>query len=217
MTQILIIRLLPRSDYQSIWQAMREFTDQRTIDTPDEIWLLEHHPVFTQGQAGKAEHILNPKNIPIIQTDRGGQVTYHGPGQLMLYALLNLKRLNLGPRQLVNKLEKTVIDLLTEFNIQASTQCQAPGVYMNETKICSIGLRIRRGCSYHGIALNVDMNLKPFTSINPCGFQGLKMSQIRDFYPTVTLQQIQYKIIPHFIAHFGYTEHHIFSLEHVDE
>ena len=158
-------------------QAMQDFTNQRNQETPDEIWLLEHDPVFTQGQNGKEEHLLNPGNIPVIQTDRGGQVTYHGPGQLMIYTLIDLKRKQLNVRDLVTLLEKSVIDLLAKYNIQAVAKREAPGVYVEEKKICSIGLRIRRGCSYHGIAFNVSMDLEPFTRINPCGFTALEMTQ----------------------------------------
>lgn len=205
MSQSLLIRELATFDYQTIWDHMRLFTNQRHQDTQDEVWLLEHQPVFTQGLAGKSEHVIDPKKIPVIQTDRGGQITYHGPGQLMVYTLFDLKRLNLGPRQLVRTLEKTVIDLLANYNISATGKSDAPGVYVNNAKICSIGLRIRRGCSYHGIALNVKMNLKPFAYIHPCGFRGLKMTQITDFQPLITLSDIKSQIIPYLIQNFGYT------------
>lgn len=201
----LIIRELNKSNYQPIWNAMRSFTAKRDKNSDDEIWLLEHTPVFTQGQAGKAEHLLDPKNIAVIQTDRGGQVTYHGPGQLMLYTLFDLNRLGIGPRQLVILLEQTVIDLLNQYGISATGKRKAPGVYVNEAKICSIGLRVRRGCSYHGIALNVNMNLTPFTYINPCGYSDLKMTQISHFQPNVTLATIKSEIIPYLCKNFGYT------------
>ncbi|OGT35762.1 MAG: octanoyltransferase [Gammaproteobacteria bacterium RIFCSPHIGHO2_12_FULL_37_14] len=183
------IRWLGRQHYLNCWQAMQEFTDKRTDNTADEIWLLEHHPVFTQGQSGKPEHLLHPNDIPVIQTDRGGQITYHGPGQLMVYTLIDIKRKKFNIRQFVTLLEQSVIELLSSYHIPAYTNCNAPGVYvktrekldpstsMKEHKICSIGLRIRRGCSYHGIALNVAMDLEPFTKINPCGFPGLLMTQ----------------------------------------
>lgn len=175
------VRWLGRVDYQPTWQAMQVFTQQRDETTPDEIWLLEHNPVFTQGQNGKPEHILNPGNIPIIQTDRGGQVTYHGPGQLMVYTLVDLKRKQLNVRELVTLLEQSVIELLAEFNIPAAAKKEAPGVYVKQNKkICSIGLRIRKGCSYHGIALNVALDLEPFTRINPCGFTSLQMAQFSE-------------------------------------
>lgn len=174
---MLNIRWKGLQDYTTCWQAMQDFTNQRTPETTDEIWLLEHHPVFTQGQNGKPEHVLNPGNIPIVQTDRGGQVTYHGPGQLMVYTLIDLKRKHLNVRELVTNLEKSVIDLLAEYNITAVAKREAPGVYVDGKKICSIGLRIRRGCAYHGIAFNIAMDLEPFTRINPCGFTQLEMTQ----------------------------------------
>lgn len=159
---------------------MRDFTDQRMTTTSSEIWLLQHPPVFTQGQAGKAEHLLKPGDIPVIQTDRGGQVTYHGPGQMIAYVLLGLKSAGLGIRQLVNKLEESVVMLLAEQGIVAQSRQDAPGVYVGEAKIASLGLRVRRGYSYHGLALNVDMDLSPFERINPCGMSGLKVTQLAD-------------------------------------
>ncbi len=170
------VRWLGRKDYLPVWQAMQEFTQQRTEATTDEIWLLEHTPVFTQGQNGKPEHVLNPGEIPIIQTDRGGQVTYHGPGQLMVYTLVDLRRKQLNVRELVSLLEQSIIDLLAEFHITAIAKREAPGIYVDEKKIGSIGLRIRKGCSYHGIAFNIDLDLEPFTRINPCGFSSLQMT-----------------------------------------
>jgi lipoyl(octanoyl) transferase len=160
---------------------MRDFTLNRNDATPDEIWLLEHPPVFTQGLAGKPEHVLNPGNIPIIQTDRGGQVTYHGPEQLVGYVLFDLRRLKLGVKAYVSLIENSVIQLLADYNIEANTKPGAPGVYVAGKKICSIGLKISRGCSYHGIALNVNNDLEPFSRINPCGFQNLQMTKISDF------------------------------------
>lgn len=178
--KLLIKIISEQQDYATCWQAMRDFTDSRTPETLDEIWLLQHSPVFTQGQNGKPEHVLNPGDIPIIQTDRGGQVTYHGPGQLMVYTLIDLKRKKFHVRQLVTLLEQSVIDLLADFGITAIAKPTAPGIYVNEQKICSIGLRIRRGCSYHGIAFNVGMDLAPFSRINPCGFSTLKMTQFSE-------------------------------------
>ena len=175
-----LIKQLGLQDYATTWQAMRDFTDQRTRETEDQVWILEHPPVFTQGYAGKAEHILDSGDIPIVQTDRGGQVTYHGPGQLVAYILHDLRRSKLNIRQLVRNIEAAVIATLTEFNIPSETRCDAPGVYVNQAKICSLGLRVRRGCSYHGLALNVNMDLSPFQRINPCGFTGLTMTQIKD-------------------------------------
>lgn len=200
----MIVRDLGLIDYQKTWENMRDFTDSRDENTPDEIWLLEHPPVFTQGLAGKPEHILNPHAIPVIQTDRGGQVTYHGPGQLVVYVLINLKRKELHARSLVNKLEQSVVDLLAQLSISAKAKCDAPGVYVNDEKICSIGLRVRKGCSYHGIALNVDMDLTPFSYINPCGYHNMKMTQIKLLSPNTTLEQVKKKIIESIMKNFGY-------------
>lgn len=176
----LCLRQLGQQEYQTTWQAMLDFTEQRQADTPSEIWLLEHPPVFTQGQAGKAEHILNLGDIPLVQTDRGGQVTYHGPGQLVLYTLLDLKKVRLGIRKLVTLLENAVIDLLASKNIQAQARTDAPGVYIENNKIASLGLRVRRGCTYHGLALNIDMDLAPFSRINPCGLTDIGVTQLSD-------------------------------------
>lgn len=173
----IIVRQLNQLDYLPCWKKMQSFTDQRNEHTTDEIWLVEHPAVFTQGQAGKAEHILNPHNIPVVQVDRGGQVTYHGPGQQMLYALLDIRRRNIGVRELVTAIENSVVELLKSYNIDAYPKADAPGVYVNEAKIASIGLRIRRGCSFHGLALNINMDLTPFSYINPCGYAGLEMIQ----------------------------------------
>lgn len=181
MTHNIVIKNLGLCDYQQTWQKMRDFTLNRNESAPDEIWLLEHPPVFTQGLAGKPEHVLNPGNIPIIQTDRGGQVTYHGPGQLVGYVLFNLRHLKLGVKSYVNLIENSVLQLLADYNIEANTKPGAPGVYVADKKICSIGLKISRGCSYHGIALNVNNDLEPFSRINPCGFQNLQMTKISDF------------------------------------
>jgi lipoyl(octanoyl) transferase len=159
---------------------MQQYTDTRNGDSPDELWIVEHPPVFTQGQAGKSEHILNAGDIPVIQVDRGGQVTYHGPGQLVVYPLLDIKRSKLGVRQLVTHIEQSIIDMLAKYDIQAYAKADAPGVYVNERKIASLGLRIRKGCSFHGLALNVDMDLAPFRRINPCGYAGLEMVQCKE-------------------------------------
>lgn len=177
ITEQLVIRYLGLQDYTRIWQAMQQFTDQRNSDSVDEIWLLEHSPVFTQGQAGKAEHLLFPGEIPVVQVDRGGQVTYHGPGQLVAYVLLDIKRRNLGVRQLVTMLEQILIQLLAGHGIAANARSDAPGVYVNGAKIASLGLRVRKGCTFHGLALNVNMNMEPFSRINPCGYAGMQMVQ----------------------------------------
>ena len=208
MNSKLIIRLLTQQPYQSTWQAMQAFTQQRDQRTPDELWLLQHPPVFTQGLAGKPEHVLNPHNIPIVQTDRGGQVTYHGPGQLVGYTLFDMQRLELNTRSMVEQVEQAVINLLAEYAIQAHGDRDAPGVYVNNAKICSIGLRVKRHCSYHGIALNVNMDLTPFSYINPCGFKGLQMAQISDTVPNITVAEVAQQIVPFFISHFGYAKYH---------
>jgi lipoyl(octanoyl) transferase len=175
---------LGRRPYLPVWQAMRELTDTRDADTPDQFWLVEHDPVFTQGQAGKPEHLLMPGDIPVVQTDRGGQVTYHGPGQVVLYPLIDVRRSRLGVRDLVSGLENAVIALLAEYGIAARARPDAPGVYvmtgMGEAKIASLGLRIRRGGSFHGVALNVDGDLSPFQRINPCGYAGMAMTRLAD-------------------------------------
>jgi lipoyl(octanoyl) transferase len=196
---------LGRQDYQQSWQAMTDFTNQRTPETPDQLWLVEHLPVFTQGQAGKAEHLLFPGDIPVVQTDRGGQVTYHGPGQLVAYPLLDLRRLKLGVRELVTQIEQTIIATLAYYGIDSAAKADAPGVYVNGDKIASLGLRVRRGCSFHGLALNVDMDLAPFQRINPCGYQGLAMTQMRDLIPEpLALSQVQDQLVTEFARKLGY-------------
>ncbi|MFZ8200018.1 lipoyl(octanoyl) transferase LipB [Alteromonas portus] len=170
-----IIRQLGRQPYAPIFEAMKRFTDERDQHTQDEIWLVEHEAVFTQGQAGKAEHILMPGDIPVVQVDRGGQVTYHGPGQQVIYLMLNIKRRKLGVRHLVTAMEEAVVGLLAKYDVKAYPKPDAPGVYVDEKKVCSLGLRIRNGCSFHGLALNVNMDLSPFQRINPCGYAGMEM------------------------------------------
>lgn len=203
--ETLTVRWLGRQDYVSCWQAMQQFTDKREADSVDEIWLLEHEPVFTQGQNGKPEHLLNPGTIPVVQTDRGGQITYHGPGQLMVYTLIDLKRKQLTVRDLVSTLEETIINLLTAHDIPAKAKREAPGVYVADEKICSIGLRIRRGCSYHGIAFNVCLDLEPFTRINPCGFTALKMTQLSTLGARLTTYEAGRKLINYLTKRLGYT------------
>ncbi len=165
-------------DYLSVWQAMQDFTDWRRPQTPDEIWIVEHPPVYTLGRAGKREHLLNPGAIPVIQVDRGGQVTYHGPGQLVVYLLIDLRRRGAGVRHLVDIIEQAVIQLLGGYGLSGHTRSGAPGVYVNEQKIAALGLRIRHGASYHGMSLNVDMDLTPFLNINPCGYEGLEVTSL---------------------------------------
>ena len=173
MTGAIRVRDWGRTDYETVWRAMRQFTDERDGDTPDEVWRVEHPPVFTLGQAGRAEHVLDAGDIPLVQTDRGGQVTYHGPGQAVLYPLLDLRRHGLGARRLVTLLEQTVVDWLAGQGIESAPRADAPGVYVGEAKIAALGLRIRRGCSYHGLAVNISMDLAPFQRINPCGHAGM--------------------------------------------
>lgn len=179
----LVVRHLGLVDYQPTLKAMRRLTTERDGQTPDEIWLLQHPKVFTQGQAGKAEHLLAPGDIPVVQVERGGQVTYHGPGQLVAYLMLDLRRLDLGVRELVTAMEQSLVDLLAGYGIEAAPKADAPGVYVAGDKIASLGLRVSRGCSFHGLALNVDMDMTPFLRINPCGYAGLKMVQMRDLLP----------------------------------
>lgn len=176
----LIIRQLGLQDYAQVHERMTEFTVTRTEETPDELWFLQHPKVFTQGQAGKAEHVLMPGDIPVVQTDRGGQVTYHGPGQLVVYLMIDIKRLGVGPRQLVSAIESALVETLAKWNITAAAKKDAPGVYTQERKIASLGLRIKLGRSFHGLALNIDMDLEPFHRINPCGYAGMEMTQVKD-------------------------------------
>ena len=186
----LIVRTLGEQPYLETWEAMKSFTADRDATTPDEIWLLEHPRVYTQGQAGKAEHILAPGDIPVIKVDRGGQVTYHGPGQLVVYLMIDLARHKLGVRSLVDVIEQSIVRTLAEFGITASPRPDAPGVYVDEAKIASLGLRVKRGCSFHGLALNVSMDMEPFRRINPCGYAGLAMCQVSDFVPGVEISDV---------------------------
>ena len=187
----LLIRELGLVEYQPTLDAMRAFTDARDADTPDELWLLQHPRVFTQGQAGKAEHVLSPGDIPVIQVDRGGQVTYHGPGQWVIYLLVDIRRSHLGVRDLVTLIEQAIVQLLAEYQIDAEPRADAPGVYVAGDKIAALGLRVRRGCSYHGLSLNVDMDLQPFQRINPCGYQGLQVTSMARLLPDDALDMDQ--------------------------
>ena len=196
----ILVRHLGLQPYEPVSQAMHDFTDSRDDSTPDEIWLVEHLPVFTQGQAGKAEHLLMTGDIPVIQSDRGGQVTYHGPGQQVMYVMLNLKRRKLGVRELVTLLEQTVVNTLAEYGIDAHPRADAPGVYVGEMKICSLGLRIRKGCSFHGLALNINMDLAPFQRINPCGYAGMEMTQMRHWVETATPDTIRPVLLKNVLA-----------------
>lgn len=203
----LTVRQLGLQAYLPVWQAMQRFTDGRGADTPDQIWLLEHEPVFTQGQAGKPEHLLLPGDIPVVQVDRGGQVTYHGPGQLVAYLLLDVRRSGLGVRELVTLMEQVLVALLADYGVEAYAKPDAPGVYVGAAKIASLGLRIRRGCSFHGLALNVDMDLEPFRRINPCGYAGLAMTQLRDLAGPIDFAEVRERLQRQLVAALGYAEH----------
>ncbi|MGZ0020625.1 lipoyl(octanoyl) transferase LipB [Nitrosomonas sp. wSCUT-2] len=193
-SQQFIVRIMGLSDYQTTWQAMKDFTLQRDEQTADEIWLLQHPPVFTQGIAGKPEHLLHDHGIAVVRTDRGGQITYHGPGQLIAYLLLDLRQLKLGVRELVRNMEQAVIDLLQDYQVTASGRSEAPGVYVGNAKIASLGLKIKKNYCYHGIALNVNMDLTPFSYINPCGYQGLQVTQTKDLGITDGLEILSAKL-----------------------
>lgn len=197
MQQPLIIRQLANQEYTAIWQAMKDFTDTRDDSVIDELWLVEHFPVFTQGQAGKAEHLLMPGDIPVVKSDRGGQITYHGPGQQVIYFLINLRRRKMGIRQLVSLIENGIIASLADYGIDAQAKPEAPGVYVDGKKIASLGLRVRKGCSFHGLALNVNMNLAPFLRINPCGYAGLEMAQTADINGPQTVNEAGQSLIKH--------------------
>ena len=184
-----VVKRLGRVDYAPTFQAMQDFTASRTAETPDELWIVEHPPVYTLGQAGKPEHILEDVGIPVIKIDRGGQVTYHGPGQVVIYLLLDLQRLKIKVRELVTAIEQGVIDFLAAHGVAAVRRDGAPGVYVGDAKIAALGLKIKNGCSYHGLSLNVDMDLHPFTAINPCGYAGLKVTQTRDLGIPLTAQE----------------------------
>jgi len=202
----LIVRQLGRQRYMPIWQKMQDFTDTRDENTPDEIWLVEHESVFTQGQAGKDEHLLAPGDIEVIKVDRGGQVTYHGPGQQMMYVLFNLRRLKIGVRELVTWLEECIIESLAEYGIDAYAKADAPGVYVNDSKIASLGLRVRRGCSFHGLALNVNMDLSPFLRINPCGYAGMNMVQTKELNGPQNLEAAGEGLVKHMIKKLNATQ-----------
>ena len=220
---MLVIRQLSRQDYLPVWRAMQRFTDDRNQHTADEIWLVEHSPVYTQGQAGKPEHILAPGNIPVVQADRGGQVTYHGPGQLVAYLLLDLRRLGLGVRQLVDIIEQSIIAVLAGYEVAAMARSDAPGVYIADqgggmsarpdegpaagAKIAALGLRVRKGCTFHGLALNIDLDLEPFTRINPCGYAGQNVTRLKDLvvaWPDGERRRIELALVTELTARLGY-------------
>jgi len=191
------VRVLGVLDYHAAWDKMRKFNEQRSATSKDEIWIVEHPPVFTLGLNGKTSHIHDAGNIPVIKCDRGGQVTYHGPGQLVAYVLMDLQRRNWGVKKLVNKLEQSIVDLLSEYQINAERKEQAPGVYVNGAKIAALGLRVRRGCSYHGLSLNVDMDLSPFGLINPCGYADLESIQLSELVANIDMGQVATQLVSH--------------------
>lgn len=193
----LLVRRLGVVEYEPTWQAMRAFTDARGTTTADEVWLLQHPPVYTLGQAGKPEHLLRETPIPLVKIDRGGQITYHGPGQVVAYLLLDLHRRHLKVRELVQLMEQAVIDCLADYGIAAERKDKAPGVYVDGAKIAALGLRVRNGCSYHGLSLNVDMDLAPFSWINPCGYEGLRTIQIKDFGITEDVDSVGEQLLAH--------------------
>ena len=203
MADLLIRRPPDLSPYEPVWRAMQAFTDVRTPQTPDELWVVEHEPVFTLGQAGKWEHVLDPGTIPVIPVDRGGQVTYHGPGQIVAYPLIDLRRAGIGVREYVQRIEQAVIDTLAEWNIVAARRDGAPGVYVNDAKIAALGIRVRRGCTFHGLAFNVDMDLAPFHRINPCGFQGLQVTQVLDLGGPSRLADVETVLVAELARQFG--------------
>lgn len=194
---------LGRQPYEPVWRAMQAYTDQRGPDSPDQLWLVEHDPVFTLGQAGKPEHVLLPGDIPVVRVDRGGQVTYHGPGQLVAYPLLDLRRLGLGVRELVCRIEQATIDSLADWGVQAHRVDGAPGIYVDGAKVMALGLRVRRGCSFHGLAFNVAMDLSPYVRINPCGYQGLAVTQLLDLGGPDTLEAAAAVLVPALARVFG--------------
>lgn len=193
--------------YEPLWQQMQDYTDTRNQQSRDELWLLEHFPVFTQGRAGKRQHILCESNdIPVVHTDRGGQVTYHGPGQLVVYLLIDLRRFNMGVRDIVTCIEQVIISVLDSYNIKSHVRSGAPGVYVDQGKIASLGLRIRRGCTFHGLAFNIDMDLSPFSRINPCGYPGLQMVQLKDFYPQAEIEETSNRLVDYFQQKLMYSQ-----------
>lgn len=201
--EALLVRELGRQPYEPVWRAMQRFTDARCGETADELWLVEHDPVFTLGQAGKPEHVLMPGDIPVLHVDRGGQVTYHGPGQIVAYPLLDLKRLKIGVRDYVHRIEQAIIDTLGEWNIGGVRRDGAPGVYVGDAKIAALGIRVRRGCSFHGLAFNIAVDAEPFRRINPCGYQGLQVVSLRDLGGPSSLQAVQAVLVAELARQFG--------------
>jgi len=206
MNEIVRVQQFGLQAYSPVWQQLKAFTYNRTPDTMDEIWLLEHEPVYTQGQAGKAEHLINPGAIPVVQSDRGGQVTYHGPGQLVIYLLTDIQRKQLNVRKFVTCIEQSIVSLLATYNIQAHTKTHAPGVYVDNSKIASIGLRVRHGRTYHGLSLNVAMDLDPYTRINPCGFSNMQMTQLSDLGGPSSITEVGEQLLSILTNKIGYKE-----------
>lgn len=198
------IRYLGQTDYQPVWQQMKVFTNERDSSTRDELWLTQHHPVYTQGLNGRSEHLLNPGEIPVVQVDRGGQVTYHGPGQLVVYCLLDLNRLGLGVRALVTCLEQSIVKLLAGYGIDAEPRSDAPGVYVGDAKIAALGLRVRKGNCYHGLSLNLDMDLTPFSGIDPCGYRGMPVTQLADLVDDLDVLSVEQGLCNYLIETIGY-------------
>ena len=205
------VRYLGLQPYLQIWQKMQTFTEQRDNSSVDEIWLVEHPAVFTQGRTGKAEHLLQQSDIPIVQSDRGGQITYHAPGQLIAYLLINIRRKDFNIRTLVSIIEESIINLLADYHVNAVAKTDAPGVYVNHKKIASLGLKIRKGCSFHGLALNVDMDLSPFLHINPCGYAGLEMTQCKNEGIKLSVNELAPLLIEKLNAQLGYSQIEVFS------
>ncbi len=205
ISQDIIIRRMGQCDYEPVWREMQKFTDERDAATTDELWLVEHPPVFTQGLAGKAEHILAAGDIPVVQVDRGGQVTYHGPGQIVAYPMINLRRHGIGVKSLVHGIEQAIIETVAIYGIEAKRRDNAPGVYVNDAKIASLGLRIRKACSFHGLAFNIDMDLEPFARINPCGFMGLAVTQLSELTEKVTFETVQNQLLEQFCQQLNFT------------
>ena len=205
MNDHLSVRRLGLAGYEPVWRDMQSFTDSRDASSGDELWLVQHPPVFTQGQAGKAEHVLAPGDIPVIQVDRGGQVTYHGPGQIVAYPLVDIKRKGIAVREFVNRIETAIIDVLAHYGVKGERIKGAPGIYVSGDKIASLGLRVRRGCTFHGMAFNIDMDLEPFQRINPCGYAGLQVTQLSALAP-VDFQEVEDRLIDSLAQHLGYSE-----------
>ena len=199
------VRRLGVADYEPVWRAMQDFTDGRDADTADELWLVQHPPVFTQGQAGKAEHVLAPGDIPVVQVDRGGQVTYHGPGQIVAYPLVDIRRKGIGVRDFVNRIEESIIRVLAQYGVHGERIDGAPGIYVRGAKVASLGLRVRRGCSFHGLAFNIDMDLEPFQRINPCGYAGLQVTQLTAL-ADANLEHVQDQLVSSLAEQLGYSD-----------